>query len=225
MNERFPNPHAHNGYPDNLAAPTGETETSPDTELGHEQQRQLNPRIYVTKGLPLRAELTDGTWLDMARDPATISAELYAVLGDKEGHVGTPLYIWDHHDFAGFPVTTGPLGMEGTHSIELLAQVARGIAEHGPAFAAWAAAHEEEPHMLAGFATAYEGHFDSLADYVREQFRPADYDEILDRVLPTEIRPFASIDYEAIGNRWQQEMDLVVFPATGGGVWVFDERQ
>ncbi|MCX4098030.1 antirestriction protein ArdA [Nocardia sp. alder85J] len=195
-----------------------------DVDPNHEHAPRLNPRIYVTKGLPLRAELTEGTWLDMARDPATIGAEMYAVLGDDEGHVGVPLYIWDHQDFGAFDIVTGALGLEDVPSIELLSKVARGIKEHGPAYATWAAVHEEDPRLFDHFSAAYEGHYGSVADYVREQFQPTDYDELLDRALPAEIRHYASIDYEAIGAEWQREMDMVVFPAEGGGVWIFNER-
>ncbi|WP_280328842.1 antirestriction protein ArdA [Nocardia wallacei] len=218
MNERFPNVQGHNETGIEAQPPAAETDQA------HERTPQLNPRIYVTAGLPLRAELTRGSWFDMARDANAVRADLYAVFGDHNALEPEGLYIWNYDDFADFQVTTGAIDLEEVQSIELLAQVARGIAEHGPAFAAWASAHEDDPRLFDHFATAYEGHYDSLASYVREQFRPADYDEILDRTLPAEIRPYASIDYEAIGEEWQRDMDMVVFPATGGGVWIFDER-
>lgn len=57
------------------------------------------------------------------------------------------LYIWDHRGFGAFVVTTGAIGLEGTDSIELLAQVARGIKEHGLAYAVWASVHDDDPNL------------------------------------------------------------------------------
>ncbi len=144
MSERFPrgNPYSERSPDDGLVVP----EPAPgEQESSHEAEPHPSPRIYVTAGLPLRAELTDGTWLDMAQEPGDIYEDMYTVLGDPQESAVDRFYIWDHKGFGAFGVTTGALGLEGTDSIELLAQVARGIAEHGPAFAVWASVHEEDP--------------------------------------------------------------------------------
>ncbi|WP_081879814.1 antirestriction protein ArdA [Nocardia sp. NRRL WC-3656] len=217
MNERFPNPHAHNDYQPDIDAQGYE-------ESSREQPPRLNPRIYVTRGLPLRAELTDGTWLDMARDPATIATELYAVLGDDEAHAGAPLYIWDYQDFGAFDVRTGAIGLEGTDSIELLSQVAHGLTEHGPAYAAWAKFNEDDPRLFDHFERAYQGHYESVDGYVRHLLAPLGLDEVLKDALPDQLKHLAYIDYEAIGEQLLAQDDIVAVPAEGGGVWIFDER-
>jgi antirestriction protein len=214
MNERFPQ----------RDAPGGHQGDGADLEASREQQSQINPRIYVTRGLPLRAELTDGTWLDMARDPRTIAAEMYAVLTGDEATEGDPLYIWDYDGFGAFSITTGAIGLEGVDSIELLAQVARGIKDHGPAYAAWAEAHEDDPHLFDLFATAYRGHHESMAAYVRQLFAPLGIEDRLKQAVSASLEDFVFVDYAAIGEEILREGDIVVFPAEGGGVWIFDER-
>jgi antirestriction protein len=218
MNERFPYNNEHNELP-------AEPEAAPaDSDANRERRPGLNPRIYVTRGLPLRAELTDGTWVDMARDPQTIRAEMYAVLATDEAAEGTPLYIWDYDGFGAFDVTTGAIGLEGVDSIELLAQVARGIKDHGPAYAAYASAHEEDPDLFDHFASAYKGHHESMAAYVRQLFEPLRIEDRLKQAVPTTLEEFVFVDYAAIGAAMLRESDIVAIPAEGGGVWVFDEQ-
>ncbi|MBF6546977.1 antirestriction protein ArdA [Nocardia brasiliensis] len=218
MNERFPNANEHNESQDeNESAP-------PKAEPNRERDPRLNPRIYVTRGLPLRAELTDGAWFDMARDPLTIRAELYSIFADEETYDHEGLYIWDHQDFGGFGVTTGAIGLEGVHSIELLAQVARGVAEHGPAFALWASVHEDDPRLFDHFASAYQGHHQSMAAYVRQLFKPLGIEELLAQAAPEGLQNYVCLDYGGIGEEMLREGDVVAFPADGGGVWIFDER-
>ncbi|MFI9504780.1 antirestriction protein ArdA [Nocardia sp. NPDC052566] len=218
MNERCPNSNARNEHQ------TDDKSASPEVESAREQEPQLNPRIYVTRGLPLRAELTDGAWFNMARDPITIRAELYSVFAEEETYDREGLYIWDHQDFAGFGVTTGAIGLEGVHSIELLSQVARGVAEYGPAFAAWADAHEDDPHLFDRFASAYQGHYDSMAAYVRQLFKPLRIEELLAQAAPEGLQNYVLLDYEGIGEEMLQEGDVVAYPANHGGVWIFDEQ-
>ncbi|MEV6255629.1 antirestriction protein ArdA [Nocardia sp. NPDC051911] len=188
-----------------------------------EGEPRPHPHIYITKGLPLRAELTTGTWLDMARDPRDIYAEMYAILEDETSD-DERLYIWDYRDFGAFDVTTGAIGLEGVDSIELLSQIARGIAKYGPAYAAWADAHDDDPLLFDRFATAYKGHHENMAAYVRQLFEPLRIDEMLKRAVPTALEEFVYVDYAAIGQEMLREGDLVAIPAEGGGVWVFDER-
>ncbi|CAM4361316.1 antirestriction protein ArdA [Nocardia ninae] len=225
MNERFPKPQAPNEYRKDCEPEAFADEPTPtEQEASHEQDKKLNPRIYVTRGLPLRAELTDGTWVDMARDPQTIRAEIYAVLTTDEATEGAPLYIWDYDGFGAFEVTTGAIDLEGVDSIELLAQVARGIEKHGPAYAAWADAHEDDPLLFDHFTSAYKGHYESMTAYVRQLFEPLNIEDMLKRVVPAVLEEFVSVDYAAIGEEMLHEGDIAAVPAEGGGVWVFEER-
>ncbi len=225
--EREPTPPNHETvFPEQAQEPApGEQEPSAAEQAAdHETGSRRNPRIYFTAGLPLRAELTDGAWIDMARPSEAIYDELYAVFGEDETYGPEGVYIWDHDGFGVFGVSTGALGLEGTDSIELLAQVARGIAEHGPAFAVWASVHEEDPRLFGHFATAYKGHHENMAAYVRQLFEPLKIEELLRGAAPEGLQGYVRIDYGALGEEMERQNDVVAFPADGGGVWVFEER-
>lgn len=225
MNERFPNTDAHNtNRTEQGQAPSDDDLRRYEAETSHEREALRYPRIYVTAGLPLRAELTRGTWLEMARDPDYIYTELYAVLGEPYEHDADRFYIWDHQGFGAFDVSTGAIGLDDVHSIELLSKVANGIVDHGPAFAAWASAHEDDPRLFDHFATAYKGHHESMAAYVRQLFEPLEIEAKLKRAVPQALEDFVYVDYAAIGEEMLQEGDVVAFPADGSGVWIFDER-
>ncbi|MBF6446623.1 antirestriction protein ArdA [Nocardia elegans] len=225
MNERHPNNHAHSNFqPEVTYLPSDDEPTYREAEIDHEQDPPRYPRIYVTRGLPLRAELTDGAWIDMARDPKSIHAELYSMFGEQEVYDREGLYIWDYQGYASFRPTTGPLGLEGVHSIELLTQVAQGIIDYGPAFSAWASAHEDDPSQFGRFERAYQGHYESIGGYVRQLLAPLGLDEVLRDAFPDQLKHLAYIDYEAIGEQLLAQDDIIAFPADGGGVWIFDEK-
>jgi Antirestriction protein (ArdA) len=225
MNERFPNINAHNinRTEQEQALSDGDLRRYED-ETSHERDALRYPRIYVTAGLPLRAELTRGTWLEMARDPDYIYAELHAVLGEPYEHDADRFYIWDHQGFGAFNVSTGAIGLDDVHSIELLSKVANGVVDHGPAYAAWASAHEDDPRLFDHFATAYKGHHESMAAYVRQLFEPLKIEAKLKQTVPQTLADFVYVDYAAIGEEMLQDGDIVAFPADGSGVWIFDER-
>lgn len=195
----------------------------PEREEGRESEPVVRPRIYVTAGLPLRAELVVGTWLDMARPPRDIYADLFAAINDENSIDNDRVYIWDHRGFGAFEVITGPLGLEGIHSIDLLSQVARGIVEHGPAFAVWAQVHEDEPRQFDRFAQVFRGHYKSPGEFVRTQLEPMGYETLLDNTLPAAIRARTAIDYDAIADQLFETEDIVAVRA-GDGYWIFDER-
>ncbi|QLY30423.1 antirestriction protein ArdA [Nocardia huaxiensis] len=222
MNERFPDPNAHTEHPPAYGQPElqpGQAESEDIREVEH----RTNPQIYVTKGMPLRAELTTGTWLDMARPPQDIYAELYAVLGTEEDAGVDRFYIWDYRGFGSFQVTTGAIGLEGVDSVEILAQIAHGIAEHGQAFAAWTSAHEDDPASLDRFESAYKGWYASLAAYARHLLEPLHLEEHPRRAVPDVLKGYITVDYAALGDAMISEGDIIAVPADQGGVWVFDE--
>jgi antirestriction protein len=103
--------------------------------------------------------------------------------------------------------------------LDWVSGVARGIAEHGLALAAWADV-VEDPTLLLDFDEAYLGHYDDLHSYVQQLIDNRGYNRILDTALPASIRPYVTIDITAIANDLLSR-DLHVLRAAGGGVWIF----
>ena len=102
--------------------------------------------------------------------------------------------------------------------------VARGIAEHGPAFAAWADVMEDEA-TLGGFADAYLGEYDSLEAYAEHLVDDLGYNQLLDDVLPEHVRRYVQINTAGLAQDMWLGGDVHVYPKDGGGVWLFDGRQ
>ncbi|MDQ2838349.1 MAG: antirestriction protein ArdA [Actinomycetota bacterium] len=163
-----------------------------------------------------------GAWLDAAREPAEIEADIQTMLAASPwtAQTGEPAEDWGIFDFDNF----GNCRIGEQENLDWISQVAKGIAEHGLAFAAWADVMEEEEH-LAGFSTAYLGRYDNLHAYIEQLINDLGYDELLDKAVPASIRPYVKIDITATANDLLLGGDLYALPADDGGVWVFDGRQ
>ena len=92
------------------------------------------------------------------------------------------LSIHDHEDFTGYPL--------GEHeSLTFVSRLARGIVEHGQAFAAYADCNRQGDPELERFCEAHEGTFptrEAWADEVaNEVFEwPRQHDAIIEPFLP-----------------------------------------
>lgn len=189
-----------------------------------EQQEQppvAPPKIWVGSWLDYNNGVLHGDWIDVARTEDEVWADIEAILkasptARKYGEVAEDWGIFDYENFA-------PLSVGESETIAHVTAVARGIAEHGPAFAAWADL-VQDPELLDGFDEAYLGEYDSLQAYVEQLIDDLGYDELLDRAVPPGIRPYVKIDVAATARDLQFGGDLQAVPAEGGGVWIFDAR-
>lgn len=218
MSEKFPNNNAHNGYPVEGEPPHEAGGLPPaDTESSREQEPQSVPLIYVESAIDAELGQLHGVWLDAARDTGAIHSDIQSMLAASSVPGAEVFTIRDAEGFGLFDV-----GRDD--SIELVSQVARGIREHGPAYAAWATYNEDDPRASGQFERAYKGRYDALDVYVRHLLAPLQLEERLRQALPGGLDEFASIDYDAIGEQLFARGDIAVFTAEGGGVWIFDER-
>jgi len=158
-----------------------------------------------------------GRWIDAARDESELQADIDAMLATSPwaARTGEPAEEWAIHDYNDF----APLRIDEHESMSWIGRVARGIVEHGPAFAAYADVVEEE-EMLEGFDHEYLGHYDDLHTYVEQLINDRGYDRILDEELPASIRPYVKIDITATANDLLRG-DIHAVPAIDGGVWIF----
>ncbi len=186
------------------------------TALEAEQPPIAPPRIWVGSLSDYNNGQLYGAWIDAAREPQAIEADIQAMLAGSPwtARTGEPAEEWGVLDFDNF----GACRIDQHETLDWISAVARGIAQHGLAFAAWADV-VEEPALLAGFDEAYLGHYDSLHTYVEQLINDLGYDELLDRVVPTSLRPYVKIDIAATAQ--DLGTDLHALPATEGGVWIF----
>ncbi len=193
----------------------------PQQQPGAEQHEQPTPppRIWVGSMSDYNNGILHGAWIDAARDPAQLQADIDTMLAASPwtARTGEPAEEWGVFDFDNF----GACRIDQHENLDWISAVARGIQQHGLAFAAWADV-VEEPERLSQFDEAYQGHYDSVTAYVEQLINDLGYDELLDRVVPTSLRPYVKIDVDATARDLLFGGDLHALQATEGGVWIFN---
>ena len=166
----------------------------------------VSPRIYCACLASYNAGTLHGSWIDADQDAEAIREEIAEMLADSPEPGAEE---WAIHDYEGF----GELSLHEFEGIDQVAELGRAIAEHGEAFAAYAADIGADHATVEGFEEAYCGEWDSETAYAEDLF-----DECYAHDIPENLRCY--IDYEAFSR------DLFIdgytsSPNPGGGVWVF----
>jgi antirestriction protein len=190
--------------------------SQPSPAERHEADIVVPPQIWVASLADYNNGTLHGVWLNAARDEAELQADIATMLAASPltATTGELAEEWAIFDYDGF----APLRIDEHESLSWISRVAKGITEHGPAFAAYADVVEEEA-LLDGFDVAYLGHYDSVHAYVEQLVNDLGYDRILDEHLPATVRPYVKIDISATAADLLR--DLHALPAAGGGVWIF----
>lgn len=189
----------------------------PSEAENQEAAPAAQPRIWVASLADHHHGIVHGAWLDAAQNETELQAGITAMLAASPLAAQTrePVEEWAIHDYLGF----GALQIFEHEDLSWISRVAKGIQQHGLAFAAYAGVMEDE-ELLNGFDGAYLGHYDDLHAYVEQLINDLGYDRILDENLPASIRPYVKIDITATANDLLGR-DLHAIPAPDGGVWIF----
>jgi antirestriction protein len=187
----------------------------PEIEQHEIDREHPKPQIYIASLADYNAGRLHGAWVDAAQDADALAAAAQSMLAASRV-VGAEEYAI--HDFEGF----GPLRLSEYEDLETVSVLAQGIAEHGPAFAHWAALVDERtPEALNRFDQVYCGHFDSLADYAEGLLDDLGLSRELEENLPDVLRPYVHVDIEAFAR--DMEISQEVLTSEGdGGVYVFE---
>lgn len=106
------------------------SEQAPETGSTAEAAGQAPPRIYVASLSDYNAGRLHGAWIDAVQEIDELHGAIADMLaGSSTGRAEE----WAIHDYEGF----GPVELSEYESLANVARLARGIAEHGPAYAAW----------------------------------------------------------------------------------------
>jgi antirestriction protein len=189
------------------------------THEAHEQELSLLPQIWVGSLSDYNNGQLYGAWIDAAREPEQLQADIATMLAGSPwaARTGEPAEEWGVFDTENF----GGCRIDQHENLDWISNVAKGIKQHGLAFAAWADV-VEEPERLTEFDKAYQGHYDSVTAYVEQLINDLGYDELLDRVVPTTLRPYVKIDVAATARDLLFGGDLQALEAAEGGVWIFN---
>ena len=197
---------------------------SPGNPHGAEQREghyDDRPRIWAGSLADYNNGRLHGAWVDAAREPAAIQADIDTMLAASPwaARTGEPAEEWGVLDYDNF----GACRIDQHENLDWISAVARGIAEHGPAFAAWADV-VEDPELLPGFEDAYIGEYDSLEAYAEQLISDLGYDDLLDRVVPPTLRPYVEFNIAGYAQDMWLNGEVHVYHRSGGGVWIFDAR-
>ena len=133
-----------------------------------------------------------------------------------------PTDEWAVFDQRGFPDQLNRV-LDESCDASTISKVASGIAEHGPAFAAWVAhVHLDDPEALDRFSRAYQGEFESAEAYAARLLQDAEGSELTKKALAS-LRSSAQPDAEAYARQLAPRLHLVEAP--NGNVWVFDPQR
>jgi antirestriction protein len=194
--------------------PAPQTENQPDTTTEqHETEPKLSPSIYVASLSDYNNGVLHGTWMDAAREPHAIRADIAALLQKSRQPDAEEFAIHDYEQF-------GRWRVHEYDSIDLVARIANGIAEHGDAFSAWADLNESEPERFNDFTEAYLGHYDSLQDYVDQMADDLGYIDELAK-LPEHLQPYVRFDTAGLARDMQLSGEVATVDDPLGGVWIF----
>ncbi|CAN5848598.1 hypothetical protein BH24BAC1_BH24BAC1_40750 [soil metagenome] len=140
------------------AAPTGETEDTPGSP---ERGERPHPRIYVADLAAYNNGQLHGVWLDATRDAEELWADIRAMLVSSPEPLAEEFAILDHEEFTGYSL--------GEHEhLAFVVRLAKGIVEHGQAFAAYADWNRQGDPELEHFAEAHEGTYPTREAWAQE---------------------------------------------------------
>lgn len=196
-----------------------EPEPQAEAEQPHEMEPKPSPAIYVASLADYNNGVLHGKWIDAAREPWEIQADINDILDSSRQPDAEEWAIHDYEQFGSYRV--------GEYdSIEQISRIAKGIAEYGHAYSAWAYVFDGMPASLDidSFHEAYLGHYDSVADYVEQMADDLGYTEELAKI-PEHLQPYVRIDFEAIARDMHLSGDIATAATALGGVWIFRTNQ
>jgi len=156
-----------------------------------------------------------GDWVDAAVESEELVRSAQEILSRSPEPDAEEWAIFDFDEFGSYRV-------EQYDPLEHVARIARGIKEHGHAFAAWAELHDGDEAMLAGFEDAFLGEYESLEAWGREVLDELNLVGFLRMgAIPEAIRPYLHIDYEGWARDAELGGDVYIERVPGGGIYVF----
>lgn len=187
-------------------------------EPQREGESQLHPQIWVGCLAAYNNGRLHGEWIDATVGTAELAAAIDHILATSPEAGAEEWAIFDSDQFGSYRVGE----YEG---LERVAAVARGIREHGAAFATWAELHRDEPALLDQFEDLFIGEYDSTEAWARELLDESSLAKMLEsHAVPEPLRPYLRIDYQLWARDAELGGEVEVEPAPSGGVYLFVAR-
>lgn len=168
------------------------------------------PRIYVACLVAYNDGRLHGAWIDADQDAADLAQEIQTMLTESpEPHAEE----WAIHDYEGF----GALRLGEYETVERVAAIAAGIAEHGEAFAAWLSYDEDrDPADVSAFEDAFLGEWDSLRSYAEDYAESTGLYDSAEQACS----PYVTVDIDMLER--DTDIELYTVESDHNTVYVFD---
>ena len=190
-------------------------EIAGDGRIERADKLTLRPMVWIGCLAAYNNGELHGDWVDAAVEGEELVRSAQEILGRSPEPDAEEWAIFDYDEFGNYRV-------EQYDSLEHVARVARGIKEHGHAFAAWAELHDGDEAMLDGFEDAFLGQYESPEAWAREVLDDLNLDGFLRLgAIPEAIRPYLHIDYAGWARDAELGGDVYIEQAQGGGIYVF----
>lgn len=155
-----------------------------------EQAPDTQPRIWVGSLSDYNAGILHGTWINADQPPEDIHDDITKMLKQSHEPPAEEFAIFDFENF-------GPWQPGEYDPIDLVAQIARGITEHGVAYAHWATLVGTSNDDLDAFDDHYLGHWPSVTAYAEELIDDFGVHVELDQ-LKVPLKDYIRIDTDAL---------------------------
>ena len=201
MNEKHP----HN--------PGNENEPDQQEHPSHEAGQQPSPAIYVASLADYNNGVLHGAWIDAAREPADIQADIDAMLAQSREPNAEEYAIFDYDQFGQCRISRKRPDRPGRADRAWHQGARLRIRRLGEV-------NEGAPERFDDFTEAYLGHYDSVQDYAEQLVDDLGYTAELAK-LPESLRHYLRFDTEALAQDMEQGGDIYPVGSPDGGVWIF----
>ena len=180
-------------------------------------ERQVRPQIWVGSLADYNAGRLHGEWIDGNQDVEALEAATSAMLARSREPNAEEFAIFDYDDFGG-------LQLSEYEDLATISRIARGLAEHGEAFAAWVRLCDDTSDgHLDRFNEAYRGRFASVEAFVVELLDDFGLTAELANATPEVLQGYVQIDTAALARDLPSVLRLHVVASGSGGVWIFEQ--
>lgn len=176
-----------------------------DADMGHERTppQAYEPRVYAADMASAARGISHGLWIDANQTADELNADIAAMLEASPTPGATEWAIQATAEFGG-------LDLQGYTDTVLIAQLAKGVAEHGAAYSAWVTiVGTDDREQLDKFSDFYVGSYDSREAWMREAADELGWPAQRERINDPLLQPYVTLDYAAMAEEAAQTWDAV----------------
>jgi antirestriction protein len=157
--------------------------------------------------------ISHGLWIDANQTADELNTDIAAMLASSPTPGATDWTIQATAEFGG-------LDLQGYTDTALIAQLAKGVTEHGAAYSAWVAiVGTDDREQLSKFSDLYVGSYASREAWMREAADDLGWPAQRERITDPLLQPYVTLDYTAMAEDAARSWDAVT--GIDGRLYVF----